>query len=51
MHQWMLDNRADLLDRMEKASKFEDALANDMRSAINEFKNDYVKDRADVLAA
>src|SRR6059036_1768048 len=26
MHQWMLDNRADLLDRMEKASKFEDAL-------------------------
>src|SRR3989441_422738 len=51
MHQWMLDNRADLLDRVEKASKFEDALANDMRSAINDFKNDYVKDRADVLAA
>jgi F-type H+-transporting ATPase subunit alpha len=51
MHQWMLDNRADLLDRMEKASKFEDTLANDMRSAINDFKNDYVKDRADVLAA
>jgi len=51
MHQWMLDNRADLLDRMEKASKFEDALAKEMRSAINEFKNDYVKDRADVLAA
>jgi F-type H+-transporting ATPase subunit alpha len=51
MHQWLLDNRGDLLDRVEKASKFDDALANDMRSAINDFKNDYVKDRADVLAA
>jgi F-type H+-transporting ATPase subunit alpha len=51
MHQWLLDNRGDLLDRVEKASKFDDALASDMRSAINDFKNDYVKDRADVLAA
>src|SRR2546425_822210 len=51
MHQWMLDFRAELIGRVEKAPKFEDALANDMRSAINDFKNDYVKDRADVLAA
>src|SRR6059036_3838936 len=26
MHQWMSDEKGDLLDRMEKASKFEDAL-------------------------
>ncbi len=51
MHQWLLDNRAELIERIEKASKFEDALANDMRTAITEFKNDYVKDRSGVLAA
>ncbi|MDQ6802253.1 MAG: F0F1 ATP synthase subunit alpha [Acidobacteriota bacterium] len=51
MHQWLLDNRADLIERIEKASKFDDALSNDMKSAITEFKNDYVKDRSDVVAA
>jgi F-type H+/Na+-transporting ATPase subunit alpha len=51
MHQWMLDNRAELVDRIEKASKFDDALANDTKAAIAEFKNDYVKDKNDVLAA
>ena len=51
MHQWMLDNRAELLDRLEKASKFDDALANELKSAITEFKNDFVKERADVVAA
>ena len=51
MHQWMLDNRAELVDRIEKASKFDDALANDMKAAIAEFKNDYVKDKNDVLVS
>jgi len=51
MHQWVLDNRADLLDRIEKAPKFEDALASELKATITEFKNDFVKDRADVVAA
>ena len=51
MHQWMLDNRAELIDRIEKASKFDDALANELKAAVSEFKNDYVKERADVVAA
>jgi len=51
MYQSMLDNRADLIERIEKASKFDDALSNEMKAAITEFKNDYVKDRADVVAA
>ena len=51
MHQWMLDNRAELIDRIEKASKFDDALANELKGAVSEFKNDYVKERADVVAA
>ena len=51
MHQWTLDNRGDLIERIEKASKFDDALSNDMKSAITEFKNDYVKDRKDVVVA
>ena len=46
----------DLVDRLagkhELALRLgEDALANEMRSAITEFKNDYVKDRAEVVAA
>ena len=51
MHQWLLDERADLMERIEKATKFDDALANEMRTAITEFKKDYVKDRAEVVAA
>jgi F-type H+-transporting ATPase subunit alpha len=51
MHQWLLDDRAELIQRIEKASKFDDALSNDMKAAITEFKNEYVKDRADVVAA
>jgi F-type H+-transporting ATPase subunit alpha len=46
LHQWMLDNRAELLDRIEKASKFDDALTGELRSAVGDFKNDWVKDRA-----
>src|ERR1700686_2573840 len=51
MHQWMLYNRAELVDRIEKTSKFDEALGNEMKSAIDVFKNDYVKDKNDVLAA
>ena len=38
LHQSILDNNADLLDRVEKASKFDDALAGEVRSAVETFK-------------
>jgi F-type H+-transporting ATPase subunit alpha len=38
LHQSILDNNADLLDRVEKASKFDDALAGELRSAVETFK-------------
>jgi F-type H+-transporting ATPase subunit alpha len=46
MHQWMNDNKAELIDRMEAAPKFDDALSAEVKEAINTFKNDYTKDRA-----
>ncbi len=51
LHQYLLDNKADLLGRVEKAPKFEDDLKKEMIAAVGEFKNDYVKDRREVLAA
>ena len=51
MHQWLLDERKDLVERIEKASKFDDALSNEMKAALTEFKKEYVKDRSDVVAA
>src|SRR5213592_2166007 len=38
LHQSLLDNKTDPLDRLEKASKFDDALSGELRSAIDEFK-------------
>ena len=51
LHQWLVDERADLLDRVEKASKFDDALSGEVGAALKEFKDGYVKDNAGVLAA
>ncbi|MCU1229351.1 MAG: atpA [Acidobacteria bacterium] len=51
LHQWLIDDKADLVDRVEKASKFDDALSGEVHAAITEFKNLYVKDNAGVLAA
>jgi F-type H+-transporting ATPase subunit alpha len=51
LHQHLLDNKADLLDRVEKAPKFDDDLKKEMIAALTEFKNDYVKDQAEVVAA
>src|SRR5713226_5206886 len=50
MHQWLLDERKDLIERIEKASKFDDALSNEMKAALTEFKKEYLKDRSDVVA-
>ncbi|MFZ2491445.1 MAG: F0F1 ATP synthase subunit alpha [Thermoanaerobaculia bacterium] len=51
MHQWMTDERADLVDRLETAKKFDAELEGDLRAALTEFKNQYVRDNANVLAA
>jgi F-type H+/Na+-transporting ATPase subunit alpha len=51
LHQWMTDERAELIDRLEKATKFDEALSGDLKKSITEFKDQYVKDNANVLAA
>ena len=51
MHQWLTDEKADLLDRVEKASKFDEALSGEFKAALTQFKEGYLKDNAGVLAA
>jgi F-type H+-transporting ATPase subunit alpha len=53
LHQFLLDNRADLVDRVEKAPGYKagDDLSKEMFAAVDEFKKDYVKDHADVAGA
>jgi F-type H+-transporting ATPase subunit alpha len=46
MHQWVNDNKADLINRIEAAKNFDDALAGDVKAVLTEFKNDFVKDQA-----
>ncbi|HYM59815.1 MAG TPA: F0F1 ATP synthase subunit alpha [Thermoanaerobaculia bacterium] len=50
MHQWVTDERAALLDKLEKAPKFDDSLADELKAALTEFKSEYVKDHPDVVA-
>jgi F-type H+-transporting ATPase subunit alpha len=49
LHQWLIDDRTELVERVETAQKFDDALSGDMKKAIAEFKDGYVKDNADVV--
>jgi F-type H+-transporting ATPase subunit alpha len=51
LHQHLLDNKSELVDRIETAKNFDDALSGELKNAISEFKNDYVKDNAGVAAA
>jgi F-type H+-transporting ATPase subunit alpha len=51
LHQNIVDEHAELLDRLEKASKFDEALSGELKKAITDFKTNYVKDNANVLAA
>jgi F-type H+/Na+-transporting ATPase subunit alpha len=50
LHQAMIDEHSDLIEKLEKATKFDDALSGELKKAIADFKNDYVKDNANVLA-
>src|SRR5687767_6089108 len=51
LHQSLTDEHAQLLDRLEKEPKFDEKLEGDLRKAITGFKDQYVKDNANVLAA
>jgi F-type H+-transporting ATPase subunit alpha len=51
MHQYLNDEHLELLDRLEKAPKFDEKLEGDLRSAITDFKNNYVKDNPNVVVS
>ncbi|HEX9458186.1 MAG TPA: F0F1 ATP synthase subunit alpha [Thermoanaerobaculia bacterium] len=51
MHQYLSDEKQDVIDRLETASKFDANLEGALRAAIEEFKAQYVKDNANALAA
>jgi F-type H+-transporting ATPase subunit alpha len=44
LHQYLTDEHLELIDRLEKASKFDEKLEGDLRSAVTDFKNNYIKD-------
>src|SRR5713101_7515036 len=46
LHQAMIDEHADLIEKLEKAPKFDEALSGELKAAIKDFKEDYVKDNA-----
>ena len=51
LHQAMLDEHAELIDRLEKASKFDEALSGDLKKAIAGFKDQYLKEHNDAAVA
>jgi len=51
MHQYLSDEKQDVIERLETASKFDADLESALRTAIEEFKAQYVKDNANALAA
>jgi len=50
LHQALSDEHLQLVERLETAPKFDEALDADLRKAITDFKDQYVKDNANVLA-
>ncbi len=51
MHQHLTDEHLEILDRLEKAPKFDEKLEADLRAALTDFKNNYVKDNAGAIVA
>jgi F0F1-type ATP synthase alpha subunit len=51
LHQYLSDEHKTLLERLETSPKFDAELEGALRGAITEFKDQYVKDNANVLAA
>jgi F-type H+-transporting ATPase subunit alpha len=51
LHKSMTDEHRDLIEKLEKATKFDEALDNELKSAIASFKEQYVKENKAALAA
>lgn len=51
MHKALMDEHPDLIEKLEKAPKFDEALEAELRAAVTDFKEQYVKDNANVIAA
>ena len=51
LHQYLTDEHLELLDRLEKASKFDEKLEGDLRAAVTDFKSNYVKDNPNAVVA
>jgi F-type H+-transporting ATPase subunit alpha len=51
LHQYLSDEKGDVLEKLETASKFDADLEAGLRDAITEFKAQYVKDNPKALAA
>ncbi len=51
LHQYLSDEHAELVNRLETSPKFDAELDAAIRKAITDFKEQYVKDNANVLAA
>jgi F-type H+-transporting ATPase subunit alpha len=51
LHQYLSDEKQDVLDKLETAQKFDADLEGSLRTAITEFKEQYLKDNANALAA
>jgi F-type H+-transporting ATPase subunit alpha len=51
LHQYLSDEKGDVLDKLESAPKFDAELEAGLRDAITEFKAQYVKDNPKALAA
>jgi F-type H+-transporting ATPase subunit alpha len=50
LHQFLNDEKRELLKRLETAPKFDESLEGDLRSAITELKEQYVRDNPNVIA-
>src|SRR5947209_2213259 len=51
LHQYLSDEKGDVLDKLETAPKFDADLESGLRDAITEFKAQYLKDNPKALAA
>jgi len=51
LHQYLSDEKGDVLDRLESAPKFDADLEAGLRDVITEFKSQYVKDNPKAVAA
>ncbi|HVT45117.1 MAG TPA: F0F1 ATP synthase subunit alpha [Thermoanaerobaculia bacterium] len=50
LHRWIIDEKPGLVEQLEAATKFDDTLSGDVRSAIEEFKGQYIRENPEVSA-